>query len=80
MTELYNLKYPAFITLLWFEESPFVNKAEVLRMSDVPFSKFLTYSQDLTYPEELERRNDLLFENGRLKDYADKATRCFGEL
>ena len=79
MTELYNLKYPAFITLLLFEESPFVNKAEVLRMPDVPFSKFLTYSQDLIDPEELEKRNDLLFENGHLKDYTFKAKRWYKE-
>ena len=77
MTELQNLKYPAYITLLGIEESPFSNKAEILQMSEAPPSKFLTYSQELIYPEELETRNRFLHQDRQLKDYSFKGMRWY---
>ncbi|MBP0021426.1 MAG: hypothetical protein J7647_28210 [Cyanobacteria bacterium SBLK] len=77
MTELQNLRYPAYITLLGIEESPFSNNAEILRMSEAPPSKFLKYSQELIYPDELEQRNRLLRQDGQLKDYSFKGMRWY---
>lgn len=77
MTELYHLKYPAYITLLGIEESPFYNLADSLKMPEAPPSKFVKYTQELVYPEELENRNRLLGADGRLKEYSYKALRWY---
>ncbi|MBP0021428.1 MAG: hypothetical protein J7647_28220 [Cyanobacteria bacterium SBLK] len=77
LTELNRLKYPAFITFLNSEETCFYNIADALRMPDAPPSKFVTFSQELIYPNELENRNRLLRMDGQLKDYAYKGMRLY---
>ena len=77
MTELYQLKYPVYITLLGIEESPFYNQAEYLCMSDAPPSKFTKYNHELAYPDELANRNRLLRIDRQLQNYAHKGLRWY---
>jgi hypothetical protein len=77
LTELFNLKYPAYITLLGIEESPFYNYADFLKMPESLPSKFVKYTQELVYPEELANRNRLLRADGQIKEYTYKAMRWY---
>ena len=79
LTELYQLKYPVYITCLGREETVFYNQADVLQMPDIPLSKLVNATQALTYPDELANRNRLLRSDGHLQDYIFKGMRWYND-